>query len=121
MDRIFIDGLEIETLIGLYDFERNACQPLVFDIALDFDGRRAAASDDIADTLDYARIVDAVKAFVAPREDVLIERLAEALCAHLAERFAPAGIELRINKPVAAAALGCRAVGVVLRREYARA
>lgn len=118
MDRIFIDGLEVETLIGLYDFERTARQPLVFDIALDFDGRRAAASDDIADTLDYACIVDAVKAFVASREDVLIERLAEALCTHLADRFRPAGIELRVRKPQAAKMLGCAAVGVVLRRRF---
>ncbi len=118
MDQVFVEGLEVETLIGLYDFERAARQPLVFDIALDFDNRRAGRSDDIIDTHDYARIVEAVREFVVAREDVLIERLAEALCTHLADRFRPAGIELRVRKPQAAKMLGCAAVGVVLRRRF---
>ena len=53
MDKVFIEGLEIETLIGIYDWERRIRQPLLFDIEMAFDNRRPAASDAIEDTLNY--------------------------------------------------------------------
>ena len=55
MDRVFIEGLEIEAQIGIYDWERRIRQPLLFDIEMAFDNRRPAASDAIADTLERAR------------------------------------------------------------------
>ena len=58
MDIVFIEGLEIEALIGIYDWERKIRQPLVFDLELGFDNRKPAASDDIADTLDWAELLD---------------------------------------------------------------
>ena len=50
-DKVFIEGLEIEALIGIYDWERRIRQPLVFDLEMAFDNRKPAASDAIADTL----------------------------------------------------------------------
>src|SRR3546814_2820872 len=51
MDTVFIEALEVEALIGIYDWERRIRQPLLFDIEMQFDNRVPAASDDIADTL----------------------------------------------------------------------
>ena len=53
MDKVFIEALEIETLIGIYDWERRIRQTLQFDIEMAFDNRKPAATDDIADTLNY--------------------------------------------------------------------
>src|SRR5690606_7738281 len=53
MDKVFIEGLEIEALIGIYDWERRIRQTLRFDLEMAFDNRVPAASDDIAHTLDY--------------------------------------------------------------------
>lgn len=120
MDTIFITGLQADTLIGAYDWERESRQPLRLDLELWpapgvalSDGARAAA-------LDYAQVAVETRAFVAGREDALLETLAEALCAHLFERFAgAASITLRIDKPQAALLLGCAHVGLVIRRQRA--
>jgi hypothetical protein len=53
MDKVFIEALEIEALIGIYDWERRIRQPLLFDVEMSFDNRIPAASDAIADTLNY--------------------------------------------------------------------
>lgn len=119
MDTIFITGLRVETLIGVYDWERESRQPLRLDLRLRprpgaalSDGRRDA-------TLDYAQVVAEVRTFVGEREDALLETLAEALCAHLFERFAADSITLRIDKPQAALLLGCEHVGLVIERRRA--
>src|SRR5690606_40987502 len=56
MDKVFIEGLQIDALIGIYDWERRIRQPLVFDIEMAFDNRIPAASDAIDDTLNYKAV-----------------------------------------------------------------
>lgn len=120
MDTIFITGLRVDTLIGVYDWERESRQPLRLDLELHpahgavlSDGARSA-------TLDYAEVVQTVRAFVGGRDDALLETLAEALCTHLFEHFdAAASIMLRIDKPQAALLLGCGHVGLVIERRRA--
>jgi dihydroneopterin aldolase len=55
-DKVFIEGLEIEALIGIYDWERRIRQPLRFDVEMAFDNRKPAATDAIEDTLDYKAV-----------------------------------------------------------------
>ena len=64
-DKVFIEGLQIETLIGIYDWERRIRQPLVFDVEMAFDNRKPAASDAIEDTLDYKAVSKRLIAFVS--------------------------------------------------------
>lgn len=116
-DCVFIEGLEVHTLVGVYPHERDAAQPLRMDLRLGHDNRPAGTSDALADTLDYAEVCAAVRDFVGARSDLLLERLGEALCTMLAERFGPRRIELRIDKPEAARALGCAHVGIQLVRD----
>jgi len=120
VDEIFIEGLRVDCLIGVYDHERDAPQPLQFDLRLRFDADARAASDALDDTIDYASVVDALRSVVSTRSDQLLETLAAACCRFLADRFRPSRIELQINKPQAAHALGCERVGVRLRRDYPR-
>ena len=63
MDRVFIEGLQIETLIGIYDWERRIRQPLVFDIEMAFDNSKPASTDAIEDTLDYKAVSKRLIAF----------------------------------------------------------
>lgn len=116
MDEIFIEDLRVDGLIGVYPHEREAVQPLLIGLRLGFDNRRAAASDALTDTLDYAAVCGLVREFVAARADLLLERLGEALCEELLRRFGPRRIELRIDKPEAARMLGCAHVGIRLVR-----
>lgn len=117
MDRVFIEGLQVDALIGVYDAERDAKQPLLLDIRLGYDNRRAAERDAVADTVDYAVVCAAVRAFVDARQPQLLETLAEALAAHLLQAFGVDDVRLRIRKPDAARALGAASVGVEIRRE----
>ena len=117
MDKVLIEGLEVEALIGIHPWERRRRQPLRLDLALAFDNRRPAASDAIADTLDYQAVADRLGAFVSSSSYQLVEALAEE-CAQLVLReFAVDWLRIAVRKPAALHAAD--AVGVVIERTQA--
>ena len=78
-DLIVLEGLEVQALIGVYDWERTARRPLVFDLRLRVDLRRAGRSDDVADTVDYAAVAEQVSALVAQSTPQLLEAFLQPL------------------------------------------
>ncbi len=118
MDSVFIRGLRVETLIGVYPQERNEPQVLLLDLILAFDNRVPAASDDVADTLDYAEISAGLRELAARRKDQLLETLAEAMADYLRSNYRLRELELRVSKLAAAEALGSAAVGVFIHRRW---
>ena len=116
MDTVCIEDLRVDATIGAYAWERELRQPLLISLHLGYDNRSVAT---LATTIDYASVAQALREHVGGRTDELLETLAESCCTLLAERFPPSSIELRIDKPLAAAALGCARVGVRLHRDYA--
>lgn len=117
MDTVFIEGLRVEALIGVYPHERDAPQPLLLDIALGYDNRVPAAGDDVDDAVDYAAVCARARAFVAARQPQLLETLAEALAADMLGLRGVRSVRLRIRKPGAAHALGADSVGVDIARD----
>ncbi|HPF73282.1 MAG: dihydroneopterin aldolase [Rhodanobacteraceae bacterium] len=113
-DCVFIEGLVIETVIGIYDWERKIRQPLRFDIEMAFDNRAPAASDDIADTLDYKAVSKRLIAFVTASSFGLVETLAERCAALIIDEFGVARVDLKLSKP--GAVRGADSVGVRIRR-----
>lgn len=116
-DRILVEGLRVDALVGVYAHERDAAQPLLLDIELAYDNTRASARDDVADTLDYAAVCQAARAFVSTYEPQLLETMAEALATHLLGIFDTPRLRLRIRKPLAAQALGAASVGIEIVRD----
>lgn len=114
MDRVFIEDLRIETIIGIYDWERSVRQTVALDIEMAFDNTRPAASDRIADTLDYKAVAKRLIAFVGESRFELVETLAERCAAILREEFGVGWLRLRLSKP--GAVTGSRAVGVIIER-----
>ncbi len=114
MDTVFIEQLEVEALIGIYDWERRIRQPLWFDIEMDFDNRVPAASDDIAHTLDYKAVSKRVAAFVQSTGFGLVETLAERVAELVLAEFPVSRVQLKLSKP--GAVRGARAVGVKITR-----
>ena len=114
MDKVFIEALEIETLIGIYDWERRIRQPLLFDIEMAFDNRIPAASDAIADTLNYKAISKRVVEYVSQSDFGLVETLAERVAAIILDEFGVRHVRLKLSKP--GAVRGARAVGVIIER-----
>ena len=101
MDKIFLNDLNIDTIIGIYDWERETLQTLSFDLEMDWDISKAAKSDDIADTLDYGAIAATIVSFVEASHYQLIETLAEDLCALLLKNYPIPKLKLTLSKPVA--------------------
>ena len=119
MDTVFIEALEIECVIGIYDWERKIRQPISLDIEMSFDNRKPAASDNIADTLDYKAISKRLIEFVGSSSYGLVEALAEECCRIIIEEFGVAKVKLKLSK--VGAVRGAKAVGVILKRSRAEA
>ena len=116
-DKVFIEALEIECVIGIYDWECKIRQPIVLDIEMAFDNRKPASSDDIADTLDYKAVSKRLIQFVGESSFGLVETLAERCCAIIIDEFAVSHVRLRLSK--VGAVRGAKAVGVILERSRA--
>lgn len=117
MDKVFIEALEIDALIGIYDWERRIRQTLRFDIEMGFDNRIPAASDDIADTLNYKAVSKRLIQYVQASQFGLVETLAEQCARIILEEFKVAHVRLKLSKP--GAVRGARAVGVIIERSAA--
>jgi len=114
VDIIFISELAVETIIGVYDWEREIKQPVLFDIEMSGDCARAAATDAVGDTLNYKDVAKAVIGFVEKSECQLVETLAEQVAALILAEFNVQWLRLRVNKR--GAIRGATGVGVVIER-----
>jgi len=114
MDIIFIRDLRVDTVIGIYDWERSIKQTVQIDLELAADIARAAASDSIDDTLNYKAVAKRVIAFVEQSSFQLVETLAERIVALVREEFSVPWVRLTLNK--GEAVRGARGVGVVIER-----
>lgn len=103
MNSVYIKGLRAQAVIGVYDWERLVRQPLVIDLEMASDTARAAASDAIADALDYAAISQRVLALVEGSEYQLLETLADAVATMVMRDFSVPWLRLRLGKPGAVA------------------
>ena len=114
MDVVFIEDLRIETVIGIYDWERKIRQTVALDLEMAFDNRKPAASDRIEDTLDYKKIAKRLIACVESSHFELVETLAERCAGIVRDEFGVVWLRLKLSKP--GAVTGSKAVGVIIER-----
>jgi 7,8-dihydroneopterin aldolase/epimerase/oxygenase len=114
MDKIFIHALKTETIVGIFDWERQVKQTVVMDIEFSADIRKAALSDSIDDTLNYKRVAKRVLAFVDESSFHLVETLAEHVAMLILEEFGVSWVSIALSKP--GAIRSSRDVGVKLER-----
>ena len=114
MDIIFLHDLRIDTVIGIWDWERKIRQTVVIDLDMAADIRKAAASDDVQDTLNYKQVAKRLQQFVGDAEFQLVETLAERVAAIVTEEFGVRWVRVRVNKP--GAIRGAQDVGVLIER-----
>jgi dihydroneopterin aldolase len=114
MDIIFLRGLRIDTVIGIYDWERQVRQTVILDLEMATDIRLAAATDDIAHTLDYKAVSKRITTFVEESDFFLVETLAERIAAILLEEFSVPWVRLTLNKKGAIS--GATDVGIQIER-----
>ena len=114
MDIVFIRELKIDTVVGIYDWERRIRQAVVMDLEMGADVARAAKSDRIEDTLDYKSVAKRLIQFVSEAEFQLVETLAENVAELVMREFGVRWIRVTLNKPGAVS--GSKSVGVVIER-----
>ena len=114
MDIIFLRELKIDTLIGVYDWERLVPQTLQIDLDIALPNSLACQSDDIADALDYADIVRHLKEVLASRHFNLLEALAEHIAQILLKDFNAPWVKVSVAK--LQAIRGSKMVGISIER-----
>ena len=113
-DIIFIEGLEIETIIGVYEHEREIKQKVVLDIEMTIPESDAANSDDLRHTVDYDAVSKLVTSYVIDTQYQLIESLAEQVASLVLGAFATDSLKLKLSKP--GAVKNAKSVGLIILR-----
>jgi len=114
MDKIFLEDMRVETVIGIWDWERKIRQTVAIDLEMAADIRKAAATDSVEDTLNYKSVAKRVQAFVGDSSFQLVETLAEKIAGIILDEFDVAWVRVRLNKP--GAIRGAKGVGVLIER-----
>lgn len=114
MDIIFLGGLQIETIIGIYDWERETKQTVILDIEMAFDIQKAAESDNIEDTLDYKAVSKRIIGFVGTSSFFLVEKLTVEIADIIRNEFGVPWVKVTLNKK--GAIRGASDVGIIVER-----
>jgi dihydroneopterin aldolase len=114
MDKVFIQGLKIDTVIGIYDWEREIRQDVTLDLEMAADIKAASLTDHIDQTLDYKSVAKRLIQFVEESEFQLVETLAEKITEIVLNEFEVEWVKLTLNKGEAVS--GASGVGVIIER-----
>ena len=114
MDIIYLNELKIETVIGIWDWERKIKQEVVIDLEMGADIAQAAKTDHIDDTLNYKAVAKRLISYVGDSEFQLVETLAERIANIILDEFKVPWVKVKINKR--GAIRGARDVGVIIER-----
>ena len=113
-DIVFIEDLRIDTIIGIYDWEREVKQTVALDIEMAADNTKAAATEDIDDALNYKAVAKRLITFTEDSQFQLVETLAERLAGIILDEFDVPWCRLKLSK--LGAVTGSRSVGVIIER-----
>lgn len=114
MDKVLISNLQVETIIGIFDWEREVKQVVSIDLEMEFDNKKAAKSDDIKDALDYKKVGKRITTFVKKSKYKLVERLAEQIAKIVIKEFPVSSVTVSLMKP--GAMRGSESVGIRITR-----
>ena len=114
MDKVFINNLEVEGIIGIFQWEREVRQLISIDIEMDFDNKKAAKSDDIEDALNYKLVGKRITSYVQKSTFKLVEALAENISKIILKEFPVSNVKVTLRKP--GAMRGSDSVGISITR-----
>ena len=97
-DRLIIEGVAAECRLGVFEWEQQRPQTIWVDLELAIDAGVAAARDDVRDAIDYAQLVDAVRARLQQQPYRLMEAAAQAIARLVLARFATRAVRVRVKK-----------------------
>jgi 7,8-dihydroneopterin aldolase/epimerase/oxygenase len=101
VDRVSVRDLRVSAVIGVRDWEREVTQTLTFNVDMSADVGHAAATDDLADALDYSAVARTISSVVREGRFRLIETAAERVAERLLTDHPVAWLRLEVLKPIA--------------------
>ena len=114
MDTVYVHGLTVDTVIGIFDWEREIRQTVVLDVEMAVDISPSAATEDIDRTVSYKDVSDRLTQFVDQSEFLLVETMAEQIAGLILTEFAVPFVRIKLGKPDAIA--NACDVGVIIER-----
>jgi 7,8-dihydroneopterin aldolase/epimerase/oxygenase len=99
MDKIFLTGLRIEAMIGIYPRERTSSRPVEIDLEIGVPGERVFESGDVADTVDYKAVSERIRAELARVRFGLLEEMSQAIATIVLSEFGSPWVRVTIAKP----------------------
>ena len=114
MDKVFIKGLEVEGVIGIFQWEREVRQNISVDLEMDFDNKKAAKSDSIDDALNYKKVGKRITSYIENSTFKLVESLAENIAKIILKEFPVSKVKVTLSKP--GALRGSKSVGIIIER-----
>ncbi|MCE9677916.1 dihydroneopterin aldolase [Shewanella sp. AS1] len=116
MDKVLISQLKVETVIGIYEWEKQIHQTLLIDLEMAWDNRPAGESDDYEHALCYETVSNRITALVTEKPIALIETVAKLCADCVLNEFNVPWVKVRVMKPGAVPA--AQAVGVEIERGH---
>ena len=114
MDKVFIKDLEVEAVIGVYDWEREVRQLISISLEMNFNTKKAGRSDRIDDALNYKNISKCIIELTESSKSKLIESLAQKIAKTVLSEFPVSSVIVTVEKP--GALRGSKSVGVTIKR-----
>lgn len=114
MDKVFIHGLKVDAVIGVFEWEKKVHQPLLLDVEMAWDIAQAAATDNLEYALNYQAVTEFIEAFITGHQFQLLESLLERLAHGLCQEFGMPWLSIRVEKP--AVVPQAKAVGLYIER-----
>tara|TARA_B100000700_G_scaffold326055_1_gene436516 strand:- start:14573 stop:14920 length:348 start_codon:yes stop_codon:yes gene_type:complete len=114
MDKVFIKNLQVEAVIGIFEWEREVKQIISIDLEMDFNNANSSNLDDIKNTLDYKKVGKRVIGLVESSNYKLVETLAERIAELVLKEFPVESLALSVSKP--GALRGSDSVGIRIIR-----
>jgi|ERR1700687_461245 len=118
---ILIRDLAVSTVIGVYDRERRAPQPLMMDLDIELSANDGAKTDALVDTLDYAQVIEDIRACLAGARYYLLERVAEFVAQRIIDSFGARRVMVQVAKVGVVRDVGMVGVRIVRSRRRAPA
>lgn len=116
MDTMRIEGLVVPCIIGVLDWERKRPQKIIIDLALEYNPKRAAKTDQLGDTINYTAVAKLVLQLAQKRKSYLLETLAEEIATLCLTNFPVSGVMVKIAKPSAIRSAKAASVEIVRRK-----
>jgi len=114
MDKIFLNRLNIDAVIGIWEWERSVKQTVRIDLEIGTDARAVAITDSIKGALNYRDVAKRLISFVGSSAFFMVETLAESVAQIIITEFEVSWVKVSVSKP--GAVRGSEDVGIMIER-----